>query len=407
MNVRSATPTLTTLLVVGCFWTLASASTPPIQKPRARDIGVPFDGLPGSLNAITDVAGVEVGHTTLISGEGPLIVGQGPVRTGVTAVLPRGKGSVDIPVFAGWFSQNGNGEMTGTAWIEESGFLEGPVMITNTHSVGVVRDAVVKWRVDQGRPDAGGYWWSLPVVAETWDGWLNDINGFHVTAGHAFQALETAAGGHVAEGNVGGGTGMICYGFKGGIGTSSRTVKLGDGAYTVGVLLQANFGGRSQLTVAGVPAGREIPDSPAYSRLPGASSDLGSVIVVVATDAPLLPHQLKRLARRVTMGVARTGSVSGNGSGDLFIAFSTANAGACRPDGLTQAQMLGNDRLDPVFTAVVQATEESVINALVAAETMTGQSGHRAIALPHGRLRDVLRRYNRLALPERRETYVH
>ncbi|OGD21354.1 MAG: aminopeptidase [Candidatus Aminicenantes bacterium RBG_16_63_16] len=399
MNVRSATPTLAALLVVGCFWTLASAPTPPIQKLRAREIGVPFDGLPGPLNAITDVAGVEIGHITLISGEGPLIVGKGPVRTGVTAILPRGKDSVDIPVFAGWFSQNGNGEMTGTAWLEESGFLEGPVMITNTHSVGVVRDAVIRWRVARGRPDPSGYWWSLPVVAETWDGWLNDINGFHVKAEHAFRALETAAGGRVAEGNVGGGTGMICYGFKGGIGTSSRAVRLGDANYTVGVLLQANFGGRSQLTVAGVPVGREITEAPAHSRLPGASSEQGSVIVVVGTDAPLLPHQLERLARRVTMGLARTGSVSGNGSGDLFIAFSTANAGAFRPDGLAQAQMLGNDQLDPIFTAVVQATEESVINALVAAETMTGQSGHRAVALPHDRLREVLRKYNRLALP--------
>jgi len=400
MNVRPAISVLTALLVVAWLGAPVSAQPESARKPRARDIGVPFDGIPGLLNAITDVAGVEVGYTTLISGEGRLIVGQGPVRTGVTAILPRGKDSVDIPVFAGWFSQNGNGEMTGTTWIEESGFLEGPVMITNTHSVGVVHDAVIRWRVAQGRPDASGYWWSLPVVAETWDGWLNDINGFHVKAEHAFQTLEAAAGGRVAEGNVGGGTGMICYGFKGGIGTSSRAIKLSATTYIVGVLLQANFGGRSQLTVAGVPVGREIPDSPAYSGLPGVSSEQGSVIVVVATDAPLLPHQLKRLARRVTMGLARTGSVSGNGSGDLFVAFSTANAGAYRPDGLAQAQLLGNDQLDPIFTAVVQATEESVVNALVAAETMTGQSGHRAVALPHDRLRDALGRYNRLAHPE-------
>jgi D-aminopeptidase len=401
MKTRSVILMLAALSMVFCL-NAVSARPESASKPRARDIGVPFDGTPGPLNAITDVGGVEVGHTTLISGEGPLVVGKGPVRTGVTVILPRGKGSANTPVFAGWFSQNGNGEMTGTAWIEESGFLEGPVMITNTHSVGVVRDAVIKWRVDRGKPDPSGYWWSLPVVAETWDGWLNDINGFHVKAEHAFQALETAAGGRVAEGNVGGGTGMICYEFKGGIGTSSRAVKLGSAAYTVGVLLQANFGGRSQLTVAGVPVGREIPDSPAYAGLPGSSSDRGSVIIVVGTDAPLLPHQLKRLARRVTMGLARTGSVSGNGSGDLFVAFSTANAGACRPDDLGQAEILGNNQLDPIFTAVVQATEESVINALVAAETMTGQSGHRAIALPHDRLRDVLRRYNRLAPPPQR-----
>ncbi len=364
------------------------------SKPRARDLGIPFDGTPGRYNAITDVSGVEVGQATLISGEGRLVVGKGPVRTGVTAVLPRGKASFSDPVFAGWFSQNGNGEMTGTTWVEESGLLEGPVMITNTHSVGVVRDAVIQWRVVHGGPDPSGYWWSLPVVAETWDGWLNDINGFHVKPEHAFQALDAAGPGPVAEGNVGGGTGMICYGFKGGTGTSSRAVRLGEAAYTIGVLLQANFGGRSQLTVAGAPVGREVPDSPAYDGPPDA--DMGSVIVVVGTDAPLLPHQLKRLARRVTMGLARTGSVSGNGSGDIFIAFSTANAGAYRPDGPSQARMLGNDQLDPIFSAVVQATEESVINALVAAETMTGQEGHRAVALPPERLRSVLKKYNRL-----------
>jgi D-aminopeptidase len=392
-------------LAVGCLavWLGAAAPAPGRERgrPRARDLGVPFDGSPGPLNAITDVAGVEVGHTTLVSGEGKLAVGQGPVRTGVTAIMPRGKASFADPVFAGWFSQNGNGEMTGTAWVEESGFLEGPVMITNTHSVGVVRDAVIRWRVARGGPDAGGYWWSLPVVAETWDGWLNDINGFHVKPEHAFQALDAAASGPVDEGNVGGGTGMICYGFKGGIGTASRVVKPGDTAYTLGVLLQANFGGRSQLTVAGVPVGRELPDSPAYDDRPEPDSDLGSVIVVVATDAPLLPHQLERLARRVTMGLARTGSVSGNGSGDIFIAFSTANAGAFRPDRPSQALMLGNDQLDPVFTAVVQATEEAVVNALVAAETMTGQGGHRAVALPHNRLRETLKRYNRLAAADR------
>ena len=401
MTGRYSVRILAACCLAACLFAAAPAPRQEAGKPRARDLGVPFDGAPGPLNAITDVAGVEVGHATLISGEGKLVVGQGPVRTGVTAVLPRGQATLNDPVFAGWFSQNGNGEMTGTAWVEESGFLEGPVMMTNTHSVGVVRDAVIRWRVARGGPDAGGYWWSLPVVAETWDGWLNDINGFHVKPEHAFQALDAAKPGPVAEGSVGGGTGMICYGYKGGIGTSSRTVTLGGAAYTVGVLLQANFGGRSQLTVAGVPVGRELRDSPAYAGPPDPDADLGSVIVVVATDAPLLPHQLERLARRVTMGLARTGSVSGNGSGDIFIAFSTANAGAVRPDRPSQALMLGNDQLDPVFTAVVQATEEAVVNALVAAETMTGQGGHRAVALPHDRLRDALKRYNRLAAAER------
>ena len=387
-------------LAVGCLavWLCAAVPAPGGEtgKPRARDLGVPFDGVPGPLNAVTDVAGVEVGHATLISGQE-----RAAVRTGVTAVLPRGKATLTNPVFAGWFSQNGNGEMTGTAWVEESGFLEGPVMITNTHSVGVVRDAVIRWRVGRGGPDAGGYWWSLPVVAETWDGWLNDINGFHVKPEHVFQALDAARPGPVAEGNVGGGTGMICYGFKGGIGTASRVVKPGDTAYTVGVLLQANFGGRSQLTVAGVPVGRELREPPAAGGPPNPEADMGSVIVVVATDAPLLPHQLKRLVRRVTMGLARTGSVSGNGSGDIFIAFSTANAGAFQPGRPSQALMLGNDQLDPVFAAVVQATEEAVVNALVAAETMTGQGGHRAAALPHDRLRETLKRYNRLAAADR------
>ena len=276
------------------------------SKARARDLGIPFDGTPGPLNAITDVSGVEVGFTTLISGSGKLVVGQGPVRTGVTAILPRGKGSSNDPVFAGWFSLNGNGEMTGTTWVEESGFLEGPVMITNTHSVGVVRDAVIDWRVKHGAADETGYWWSLPVVAETWDGFLNDVNGFHVKPQHVFQALDTARPGPVAEGNVGGGTGMICYEFKGGTGTASRKLDDKAGGYTLGVLVQCNCGGRSQLTIAGVPVGREIPEKPAYG-------DEGSIIIVVATNAPLLPHQLKCQARRAALGLARTGSTSGNG----------------------------------------------------------------------------------------------
>lgn len=364
-------------------------------KPRARDLGVPFEGTPGPLNAITDVKGIEVGHTTLISGEGKLQVGAGPVRTGVTAILPRGKQSANDSVFAGWFSLNGNGEMTGTTWVEESGFLEGPILITNTHSVGVVRDAVIAWRVKRGAPDASGYWWSLPIVAETYDGYLNDINGFHVKPNHVFEALDGAKSGPVAEGNVGGGTGMICYGFKGGIGTASRKLGTNDGGYTVGVLVQANFGRRNQLRIAGVPVGAEITEG-GLSLLDGSPrEDVGSIIIVVATDAPLISNQLKRLARRAALGVARTGSTSGNGSGDIFIAFSTANAGASKPEGTVQVSMLANDGMNSLFEATVQATEEAIVNALIAAETMIGVDGHKVIALPHDRLKQVMKKYNR------------
>jgi len=361
------------------------------NKPRARDLGVPFDGKPGPYNAITDVAGVEVGHTTLISGSGKLKVGEGPVRTGVTAVLPRGKDSID-PVFGGWFTLNGNGEMTGTTWLEDSGFLDGPVMITNTHSVGVVRDAVIAWRVKKA-PAAGddGYWWSLPVVAETWDGELNDVNGFHVKPEHAWHALDTAHGGPVEEGSVGGGTGMICNEFKGGIGTSSRVLDAKYGGYTVGVLVQCNYGYRNQLRIAGVPVGKEIPDHATRE------SDIGSIIVVVATDAPLIPTQLKRMARKVSLGLGRDGSYSGDGSGDIFVAFSTANAGAASPKGVHDLKMLPNDRMDPLFLATVQATEEAVVNAMVAAETMKGINDFEVIGLPHDRLREVLKKYNRLS----------
>ena len=365
-------------------------------KPRARDLGVPFEGTPGQFNAITDVPGVLVGHTTLISGEGKLVIGKGPVRTGVTAILPRGKNSMSDAVFAGWFSQNGNGEMTGTTWVEESGFLEGPVMITNTHSVGVVRDAVIQWRVNHGQPDPTGYWWSLPVVAETWDGWLNDINGFHVKPEDAFHAIDSARGGRVEEGNVGGGTGMICNEFKGGIGTSSRVVKIDGAEYTLGVLVQCNYGTRPNLRIAGVPVGKEIPQDPAYASAPFAEVERGSIIIVVATDAPLLPTQLKRLARRATLGLGRDGSISGNGSGDIFIAFSTANPGAEKSGKLLDVKMLPNDDLNPLFAATVEATEEAIVNAMVAAETMTGIENHRVIALPRDELRAVLKKYNRL-----------
>src|SRR5438093_11112145 len=333
--------------------------SPPPVKPatetkqlRARDLGVPFEGTPGKLNSITDVPGVEVGCTTLIRGEGKLETGKGPVRTGVTAIIPRGHDSLNDPVYAGCFSLNGNGEMTGTAWVEESGFLEGPIVITNTHSVGVARDAVIAWRIEHGAADKTGYWWSLPVVAETWDGWLNDINGFHVKPADVWHALDSAHGGALEEGSVGGGTGMICYEFKGGNGTASRKVEIRpEGAdknsspqsFIVGVFLQANFDRRPQLTIAGVPVGKEIPGD-VYKQ------ESGSCKAVVATDAPLLPNQLKRLARRVSLGLARTGTISGNGSGDLFIAFSTSNTNVVNPDQVThQLQTVPNDLMAPIF----------------------------------------------------------
>jgi L-aminopeptidase/D-esterase-like protein len=360
-------------------------------KPRARDLGIPFDGTPGPHNAITDVAGVEVGFATLIAGEGRLVVGKGPVRTGVTAILPRGKDSHD-QCFAAWFTLNGNGEMTGTTWIQESGFLEGPVMITNTHSVGIVRDAVIAWQMkQQGKTFQP---WSLPVVAETWDGGLNDINGFHVKPEHVIQALDGAKSGTVAEGNVGGGTGMVAHGFKGGTGTSSRKLDARGGGYTVGVLVQANYGRRQNLHIAGVPVGQEITDLlPERGKLNDGS---GSIIVVAATDAPLLPHQLKRMATRIALGIGIVGGRGENSSGDIFVAFSTANPGAAQDSGITAVQMLPNDRINPLFNATVQATEEAIVNALVAAETMEGINGNKVYALPHDRLKEVMRKYNRL-----------
>ncbi|HEV8383642.1 MAG TPA: P1 family peptidase [Candidatus Acidoferrales bacterium] len=366
-------------------------------KPRARDLGVPFDGTPGALNAITDVKGVEVGHSTIISGEGKLVMGKGPVRTGVTAVSPRGKQPRSF-VFAGWFSLNGNGEMTGTTWVEESGFLEGPVMITNTHSVGVVRDAVIAWRVKLAPPDQSGYWWSLPVVAETYDGFLNDVNGFHVKPQHAFEALDGAKSGPVAEGSVGGGTGMICNGFKGGIGTSSRVLDAKDGGYTVGVLVQCNYGSRYNLRIAGVNVGREVKEGPSAAvDVRRENEDVGSIIIVVATDAPLVAHQLKRIARRAALGLGRDGSIASNGSGDIFIAFSTANPGAADEKGPVSVTMLPNERMTPLFQATVQATEEAIVNAMIAADTMIGADNHKVIGLPHDQLREILKKYNRLA----------
>ena len=388
------------------------------QKPRARELGIApmIGGTPGALDAITDVAGVEVGHTTLIGGSGKLVVGKGPIRTGVTVVHPRGRANAD-PVFGAWFTLNGNGEMTGTTWLQESGILEGPIAITNTHSVGVVRDAILRWQVS--RP--GLQPWGLPVVAETWDGRLNDINGFHVTPEHALAALDGARGGPVPEGNVGGGTGMVCHGFKGGIGTASRRLPAAQGGYTVGVLVQCNMGARRELRVAGVPVGEEIPDllpctatrdstvlrgmprcvapgaaSPSPAGREDASSDgAGSIIIIVATDAPLLPHQLKRLATRAALGVGRSGGRGENSSGDIFVAFSTANARSSADTGVAQVRMLPNARLSPMFGAVVQATEEAILNAMLGAETMTGADDVTVFALPRDRLMAALSKYGR------------
>lgn len=360
------------------------------QPIRARDLLIPLDGTPGTLNAITDVPGVEVGHTTLVEGEN--------VRTGVTVVLPRGR-QYD-PVFAGSYVLNGNGEMTGTIWVEESGFLEGAIAITNTHSVGVVRDALIAWQVEHQffNPIVPGVFWGLPVVAETWDGILNEINGFHVKQAHVFAALDSANRGAVAEGAVGGGTGMICHGFKGGIGTASRRLdeSAGVAPYTVGVLVQANHGKRRHFTVAGVPVGKELTELPVEIHPVAPPPGTGSIIVILATDAPLLPHQLKRLARRIPLGITRVGALGDHTSGDIFMAFSTANPGAARRNGIADLKMLAQDALDPLFEATVQATEEAILNALVAAKTTVGINGNTAHALPHDRLQAILQRYGRL-----------
>ena len=379
------------------------------KVPNARALGIPLQGEPGLNNAITDVVGVEVGHTTIIEGQGPLTVGEGPIRTGVTAILPRGRESGDS-TFAAWFSLNGNGEMTGTTWIEHSGLLEGPILITNTHSVGVVRDAVIAWQRDRDP----SFLWALPVVAETYDGSLNDINGFHVTAEHTFAALDGARSGPVEQGAVGGGTGMRCHGFKGGIGSSSRRV----GDYTVGILVQCNQGSRSDLRVAGIPVGEMLPEPsacyadrliPAELRRSGVRwcddgedaagkmkpipEGAGSIIIVLATDAPLLPTQIKRLVTRTTMGLARIGGMGYNGSGDIFIGFTTANRSAAaersRAVGL---EMLPNDMLNPFISASVHATEEAILNAMLAAETLTGINGYTVPALPHDRLAEIVQR---------------
>lgn len=384
----------------------AATSTASSQaKPRGRALGVPLDGTPGPLNAITDVVGVEVGVATVIRGDGKLVAGNGPVRTGVTAVLPRGRGSTEA-VYGAWFSLNGNGEMTGTTWLEESGFLGGPIMITNTHSVGIVHDAVIEWVVKKGR----AFDWSLPVVAETWDGGLNDINGFHVSREHVFAALESARSGPVPEGNVGGGTGMVCHRFKGGTGTSSRQITVLDARYTVGVLVQCNYGSRRRFAVAGVPVGREIADLlPCYQSIPGESqpktpactavgSDSdgdGSIIVVIATDVPLLPHQLKRVVKRAALGIGRMGGMGEDSSGDIFIAFSTANPGADAGNRVVDVRAIPNETINPVFEATIDATSEAILNAMLAAETMTGADGFTVHALPHDRLLAALAKYGR------------
>lgn len=390
--VRVASPMRTIIAITAL---VSIATTAHAQKPRARELGITplIGGMPGLLDAITDVAGVEVGHTTLISGSGKLVVGKGPVRTGVTVVHPRGKASAD-PVFGAWFTLNGNGEMTGTTWLQESGILEAPIAITNTHSVGVVRDAILQWQVS--RP--GLQPWGLPVVAETWDGRLNDLNGFHVKPEHVLAALDGAKGGAVPEGNVGGGTGMVCHGFKGGIGTASRKLPAAQGGYTVGVLVQCNMGARSELRVAGVPVGQEIPDLlPSMPKSNDNDDDAGagSIIIIVATDAPLLPHQLKRIATRASLGVGRSGGRGENSSGDIFIAFSTGNAKFAADTGVVQVAMLPNARLNALFGATIQATEEAILNSMLEAETMTGANDVTVYALPVDRLIAAMRKYGR------------
>jgi D-aminopeptidase len=394
-------------VAAGCV--AASPLVAQVQPERAQELGIPLDGTPGSLDAITDVPGVAVGHVTMVSGSGPLRVGVGPVRTGVTAVFPRGTGDLG-PVFAGWFSLNGNGEMTGTPWIDDYGLLLYPITITNTNSVGTVRDAVIEW----GRTRVPGVFnCCLPTVAETWDGDLNDIYGFHVKKEHVFAALSAARPGPVAEGNVGGGTGMQCLGFKGGIGTASRRLEAREGGFSVGVLVQCNFGLRRQLRIAGVPVGQEVSEpKPCYAtvrplameqagmRCPAGNQrdrEHGSIIVIIATDAPLLPHQLRRVARRAALGIGRMGGIAGSGSGDLFLAFSTTNTGTADSLGVTSVSMLQDERIDPIYEATVQATEEAIINALLAAKTMTGADDLRVPALPHDRLRAVLQKYRRLS----------
>ena len=371
---------------------LASPGFVDAAEPRARDLGIPFDGTPGELNAITDVPGVTVGHSTIIED----YPNGSAARSGVTAVLPRGEDSVMLPVFGGTAVLNGAGEMTGSIWVEASGFLEGPVMITTTQSVGMVFEETIKWRVNHAERDVTGYAWSDPVVAETWGGRLNDENGFYVHGEHVVEAIETAKSGPVAEGNVGGGTGMTCYQFKCGIGTASRVVETEDGKFTVGALVQANYGWRDILQIAGAPVGREIPVKQVADIRTPMDDEMGSIIVVIATDAPLLPHQLKRVATRAGLGIARVGGMASNGSGDIFIAFSTANPTELRSGTNLSARLLGNEQITPVFSGAVLAVEEAIVNAMVAARTMTGFEGTTIEAIDHEQLKNALRKYNRL-----------
>lgn len=367
------------------------------QKPRARDLGVLFEGNTGTYNSITDVKGVSVGHSTIIVGDGQNKLGQGPIRTGVTAIFPSGKKKK--PLFANWYSLNGNGEMTGTTWITESGFLETPIMLTNTFSVGTVSQATLKWMVDTSWSE-DDWWWAFPVVAETYDGFLNDIYGFHIKEKNVLEAINNTSTTQVEEGNVGGGTGMMSFGFKSGIGTSSRILKFPDTTYTVGVLVQSNFGDRKRFRIDGVPVGEELKDTlnivfnaPPESKRKNGD---GSIIVVVATDVPLLPHQLRRVAQRVSIGIGKLGGIGANGSGDIFIAFSTANQDAYIREGKTTVETISNDWMNDVFEATIQAVEEAVINAMIAAETMEGNNGNKVYALPHEKLIEIMKKYNRI-----------
>ncbi|MFN8433023.1 MAG: P1 family peptidase [Anaerolineales bacterium] len=355
-----------------------------MKKIRARDLGIPFVGTPGAFNAITDVPGITVGYSTIIEGT--------DARTGVTIIHPRGMNN-PIPVFAGVHSFNGNGEMTGAAWVDEGGILEGPIGLTNTHSVGIVHHTLIKWQVEHHKLTQN---WLTPVVAETADAWLNNMNGFFVQEHHVLEAINSAKSGEIAEGNVGGGTGMLCYEFKGGTGTSSRKLPEKLGGWTVGAIAQCNFGRRYQLTIAGVPIGNYLTDdAPATNGENPFKQDDGSLIVIIATDAPLLPHQLKRVAKRVSLGMSRTGAIGGNGSGDIFLAFSIANPEAAKGQGLTQLEALPNGQLDPIFAATAYATEEAIVNALVAAEDMKGHEIS-AKALPHEAVKELLKKHGRL-----------
>lgn len=353
----------------------------PSGKPRARSFGIGFDGTPGPFNAITDVPGVAVGYATLISGDGALVVGKGPVRTGVTAILPRPLAELATPVFAGIFSQNGNGELTGSHIVEETGAFNFPITITNTHSCGVSRDGTLRW-MHQVQPAALDSGWGLPVAAETYDGFLNDINGHHLTFEHVAQALDGAAGGPIEEGSVGGGTGMITFGFKAGSGTASRVVGWQGNSYTVGAFVQSNFGKLRNFTLRGQRVEPALAES--AIRDDARHAEKGSIIAIIATDAPFLPHQMKRLARRVPLGVAMTGGFGYHSSGDIFLAFSTANpAAALAPSGrIANADFIPDTDIDPFFDAVIQTVEESILNALAANDDMTGRDGNFVPALP-------------------------